>query len=87
VKKIVEIDAKAGIESLLGERVILLCLNYFYAGQLAGVSRTCVLLEDASIVYETGEWGQPEWKDAQKTGRPVYVRLGCIESFMPEKKA
>lgn len=86
MKKIVEIDAKAGLESLLGERVLLLCLNYFYVGKLAGVNRTCVLLEDVSIVYETGEWGQPSWKDAQKVGRPVYVRLGCIEAFMPEKK-
>lgn len=85
MKEYVEIDAKAGLESLLGERVLLMCLNYFYAGKLVGVNRTCVLLHDASIVYETGEWGAPEWKSAQKTGRPLYVRLGCIESFMPEK--
>ena len=61
-------------------RVLLLCLNYFYAGKLTGVNRTCVLLEDAAIVYETGEWGQPSWKDAQPTNRPVYVRLGCISA-------
>ena len=85
MRKIVEIDPKAGLESLLGERVLLLCLNYFYAGKLVGVNRTCVLLHDVSIVYETGEWGAPNWKDAQKVGRPVYVRNGCIEAFMPEK--
>ena len=86
MKKIVEIDAKAGLESMLGERVLVMCLNYFYAGKLAGVNRTCVLLEDCSIVYETGEWSAPDWKTAQNMGRPVYVRLGCIESFMAEKK-
>jgi hypothetical protein len=86
MKKIVEIDAKAGLESLLGERVLFMCLNYFYVGKLIGVNRTCVLLEDASIVYETGEWGAPQWKDAQPVHRKVlYLRTGCIESFMPEK--
>ena len=85
MKKIIEVDAKAGLDSLLGERVILLCMNYFYAGRLVGVNKTVVLLEDASVVYETGEWGLPNWKDAQKIGRPVYVRIPSIESFMPEK--
>jgi hypothetical protein len=86
MKKIVEIDEKDGLESLLGERVILLCLNYFYVGKLTSVSRTCALLEDASIVYETGQWNAKTWKDAQKLHRPVYVRLGCLESFMREAK-
>ena len=85
MKKIVEIDTKAGLESLLGERVILLCLNYFYVGKLTGVNRTCVLLTDAAIVYETGGWDAQSWRDAQPTRRPTYVRIGCIESFMPEK--
>lgn len=86
MKKIVEVDAKAGIESLLGERVLLMCLNYFYVGKLAGVSKTCVLLENASIVYETGDWSAAEWKDAQCVRRKaVYVRLAAIEAFMPEK--
>ena len=87
MKKIIEVDEKAGLDSLLGERVILLCMNYFYAGKLTGVNETFVLLEDASIVYETGEWGLPNWKDAQKIGRPVYVRIPTIEALMPEQKS
>ena len=86
MKKIIECDDKEGLDSLLGKRVFFMCLNYFYVGELVGVNNTCVLLENASIVYETGEWGAPAWKDAQRVGRPVYVRLGCIESFMAEKK-
>lgn len=86
MKKIIEIDAKAGFESLLGERVLLMCSNYFYAGKLTDVNRTCVLLEDASIVYETGEWSQSSWTTAQKINRPIYVRMSHIESFMQEAK-
>ena len=86
MKKIVEIDPKAGLESLLGERVLLLCLNYFYAGKLVGVNRASVLLHDASIVYETGDWSAASFKDQQAIKRSaVYVRIAAIEAFMPEK--
>jgi len=86
MKKIVEIDPKSGMESLLGARVLLMCMNYFYVGKLMGVNRSCVLLHDASIVYETGDWSAASWKDAQSIKRSaVYVRLAAIESFMPER--
>ena len=86
MRKIVEIDAKAGLESLLGERVLLMCLNYFYVGRLMGVNRTSVLLHDAAIVYETGEWSAASFKDVQALKRSTwYVKLGAIESFGPEK--
>jgi hypothetical protein len=44
-----------------------------------------VLLEDASIVYETGAFSEKEWKDAQALPKPVYVMLRCVESFMELK--
>lgn len=83
-----EIDvAKEGLELLIGERVILLCVNYFYAGKLAAVSGTSATLEDASVVYETGEWGAQKWKDAQPIGRKAwYVRVDSIESYGLEAK-
>ena len=87
MKKIIEIDAREGFELLLGTRVMLMCLNYFYVGKLVGVNRTCLKLEDVSVVYETGEWGAPKWKDAQPIERKHwYLRTGCIESFGPEEK-
>ena len=82
MKKIVEQVDNEGLESLLGERVILLCANYFYTGKLKGVNETCVLLEDPAIVYETGEWSANQYKDEQKLGiNPFYVQMGAIESF------
>lgn len=82
MKKIVsvtEVDGE-GLTALMGEQVILFCMNYFYAGRLTGVNDDCVLLEDAGIVYETGEFSAPEWKDFQKIGN-VYVRIPSIEAF------
>jgi hypothetical protein len=80
MKKIAETGA-TGLDSLLGEQVLLLCGNYFYAGKLTGVHKTFVEIDDASIVYETGEWSAPEYKDAQKLGvGPTYVRIQWIEA-------
>ena len=56
MKKLVEQVDGEGLEGLLGEEVLLLCANYFYTGKLTGVNKTCVLLTDPSIVYETGDW-------------------------------
>ena len=81
MRKIVEEISGEGLEKLLGERVTLFCLNYIYTGTLMGVNASCVLLEDASIVYETGELKTKDWKDAQGLPGPWYVQLCCIESF------
>ena len=70
-----------GLESLMGDRVTLFCLNYIYTGKLIGVNSSCVLLEEAAIVYETGELGDQKWKDAQKLPNNWYVQMGAIESF------
>lgn len=82
MKRIIEDTGKGGLDSLLGEKVLLLCGNYFYAGKLTGVNNTFVELDDASIVYETGEWSAPAYKDAQKLGTgPTFIRIQWIEAY------
>jgi len=83
MKKIVTVTEVEGeeLESLLGEKVILFCMNYFYFGKLTGVNATCCLLEEGGIVYETGAFTDKAWKDAQPVGGPLYVVLDKIEAF------
>lgn len=82
MKMIIENNAAEGLESLLGEQVVLLCACYIYSGRLVGVNSSCVKLEDAALVYETGEWSSKKWKDAQPIGvKYFYVATGMIESF------
>ncbi len=83
MKKLVEVQEVEGegLVSLLGEKVILFCLNYIYTGKLIGVNATCVLLENPAIVYETGAFGQAKFKDAQKLPHQHYVQTSAIESF------
>ena len=80
IVNVVEVDGE-GLVSLLGEEVILFCINYSYAGKLAGVNAADVLLENARFVYETGAFGDAKWKDAQPVGKPLYVRVDKIESY------
>ena len=84
MKKLVSVTEvnDEGLEGLMGERVTLFCANYIYTGKLVGVNATCVMLEDAAIVYETGSFTDTNWKDAQNLGKnPWYVQTSAIESF------
>lgn len=77
----IEVEGE-GFLALMNERVTLFCANFIYTGKLVGVNETCVLLEDAGIVYETGPYTEKNWKDYQKfPGKTWYVRLSAIESF------
>jgi hypothetical protein len=40
-----------------------------------------LLLEEASIVYETVDLTDKKWKDAQPLPHAWYVQLNAIESF------
>lgn len=87
MKKIVSVQEVEGegLVGLMGQRVVLFCSNYIYSGNLAGVNETCVLLEDAGIVYETGSFTERTWKDYQKVGDKIYVTLNSIEMFTVSK--
>lgn len=78
--EVIEVSGE-GLVGLLGKRVTLFCMNYIYTGTLAGVNDTCVLLEDAAVVYETGELSNKEWKDVQALPNAWYVQVAAIESF------
>lgn len=82
MKKLIEKVENEGLISLMGQRVTFFCLNYIYTGKLTGVNGEFVKLEDAAIVYETGELMSKNWKDAQALPHPVYVMTRCVESFM-----
>lgn len=78
---VVDVEGE-GLESLLGERVLLMCANYFYTGKLIGVNAEFVCLEDPAIVYETGQWTAKTFQDEQRLhAKTFYVRTAAIESF------
>lgn len=81
MQEIIEVSGE-GLESLLGKIVTVFCMNYIYQGKLVGVNTTCIKLESASIVYETGPLNGDHRKDAQPFGAKYhYIQLTAIESF------
>lgn len=71
-----------GLESLLGQNVLLFGLNYIYTGKLVGVNTTFVKLEGAKLVYETGSFDKAGYTDAQNLPQGTwYVQVSAIESF------
>lgn len=82
MRKVIVEDGNEGLMKLLGERVTLFCINYIYTGILKGVNEHDVLLEEPAIVYETGAFNTPQWKDVQRLpGKEHYVRTSAIESY------
>ncbi len=83
MKKLVKVEEVSGegLMGLMGENVTLFCLNYIYTGKLIGVNDKFVLLEKASVVYETGAFSEKQWKDAQALPGNWYVQTECIESY------
>ena len=59
---IVEVQGE-GLEALLGKKVLIFCAVYIYHGTLAGVNEKCILVEDCSIVYETGAFTDKKLKE------------------------
>ena len=71
-----------GLAELMGQNVTFFCVNYIVAGKLVAFSDTDAKLEDASIVYETGLFSNPEWKDASKfPNKYWYVNRTAVETF------
>jgi hypothetical protein len=81
MKRLIEDVPGGGMESLMGERITIFCAVYIYTGKLIGVNDEYVLLSDAAIVYETGDFHDEKWKDAQTLPNDWYVQKSMIESF------
>jgi hypothetical protein len=87
MKKVIQVTEVEGegLVSLLGKHVLVFCMNYIYTGELEGVNTTCILLKNASIVYETGAFDEKKFSDAQKVGS-LYIQNNSIESFCETDK-
>ena len=81
MKKLVEASAEKHMESYLGETITVFACRYIYSGKLVSVDETSICLEDAGIVYETGELSAKDWQDRQALPHKWCIELGSIESF------
>jgi hypothetical protein len=87
MKKLIDSTDAEGLESLLGEYVLIWCECYIYYGRLVGVDEKDVVLEEAAVVYQTGPFSDEKLKDCQPLQvQKWYVRTSKIESYGVWKK-
>lgn len=76
-----ELDQQVDLSELQGKYVWLWCVNYIYNGKLVAHNKFSVKLEDACVVFETGNIDAETFTDYQNFKKPLYVRTSAIESF------
>lgn len=95
--QIVETSYADDFEGLIGQEVAVFTTTYIYYGTLKSVGGLFAILEDAYIVYETGQFTEANFKDSQALNvveteciaengkavkrKVVRVNLGHIESI------
>lgn len=78
--EVIEVNNE-GLIKLLGQYVTVYCQTFIYAGILGGVNDDCILLNDCSIVYDTGSHSKKEFELAEKMPNDWYIMKSKIESF------
>ena len=74
-------DQNAGLESLLGQHIVVWCTSFIYSGKLVGYDTTLLHLQEAVIVYETGAHNATTFNRAEELPHEHFVRLSQVESF------
>lgn len=71
------------MNELFGKTVVVMCANYIYTGTLQSITHDYIVLNEPSIVYETGEWSASDWKDSQRlpTNQIKLERSGVESHF------
>lgn len=70
--------------TLIGKQVEVMWMNgslLIYAGVLAEMKDTCLVLKDPALVWETGPHTDKKYKEAQRFGTDLYVRLDGVSSI------
>ena len=81
-KRIIEESETVGVDDLLGETIIVMCMNYTYSGILVSASDDAFLLRNPEIVFKTGPFKEPGWERSEPTCcSEQYIARSAIESY------
>jgi hypothetical protein len=76
-----------GFLALIGKNVEIQTGLFIYAGKLIGVNSTCVKLDNAHTVFDTGDFKNKKYSDAQARENPIlYVQLAGVFAFNETSK-
>ena len=69
------------LDELVGETFCFQCARYIYHGKVKNVNSDYIELENAGVVFETGEYSSSSPSDRQELPNGVFVMRESIESF------
>jgi len=69
------------LSELKGKLYTFWCTRYIYHGVVKEVNKSFITLENASVVFETGEYNATNASDIQKLPHEANVMIQSIESF------
>lgn len=75
----------ANLEELVGETYCFQCARYIYHGKVKSVNSDYIELDNAGVVFETGDYSNTSPSDRQKLPHNVYIMRGSIEAFYKMK--
>ena len=71
---------------LVGETYMFQCARYIYHGKVKKVNATYIELEDAGVVFDTGDYSNKTPDDRQELpNKKVFVMRQAIEAFTKMK--
>ena len=73
------------LQDLVGKVYTFWCARYIYHGKVKAVNSTYITLEDAGIVYDTGELNAESANDLQSLPKGCQIVWGAVESFIALK--
>ena len=71
----------SNLDEIVGSKYLFQCARYIYYGKVKSVTSDYIELEEANIVFETGDYSKSSPEDIQKLPHNVYVLRQSIEAF------
>lgn len=73
------------LEDLIGQTYVFQCARYIYHGKVKSVNSTYIELENASVIFNTGDYNSTEAEDKQALPNNCFVFRQSIEAFFKLK--
>lgn len=82
-EEVIEVN---GMEDLVGKKWAFQCARYIYFGKVKSVNSTFIELDEAQVVFDTGEYSNTSPSDAQDLPKKkAMVMRQSIEAIYPVK--
>jgi hypothetical protein len=80
-----EIKEIESLDDLIGETYLFQCARYIYHGKVKSVTTTYIEIENAGIVFNTGDYSNTSPEDRQALPHNAFVMRQSIEAFYKMK--